>query len=48
MNLEVTASYVKEQMHVVGLKYGKVKHISMGGNSEKSLVLRQRWALAFL
>ena len=48
IDIDVTTSYVMEQMHLLGLKYSKVKHISMQGNSAKSLVLRQRWALAFL
>ena len=48
IELDVTISYVLEQMSILGLKYCKVKHISMKGNSEKCLVLRQRWALAFL
>ena len=48
LDIDVTTSYVLEQMHNLGLKYSKVKHISMQGNSAKSLVLRQRWALAFL
>ena len=45
---EVKIKYAQDQMHDMGLKYKKVKHISMQGNSEKSLVLRQRWALTFL
>ena len=48
LNITVTTSYVLDQMHNLGLKYSKVKHISMQGNSAKSLVLRQQWALAFL
>ena len=48
INIEVKTAYVCEQMHLLGLKYSKVKHISMQGNSSKSLILRQRWALAFL
>ena len=30
------------------MRYRKVRHIPMAGNSERSLVLRQQWALAFL
>ena len=33
---------------MLGLKYKKIKHISWQGNSDKSLVLRQRWAMQFL
>ena len=35
-------------MHAMGLKYQKVNAIPWQGNSEKSLVLRQKWAEAFL
>ena len=48
LDLDVKPSYVLEQMKLLGLKYSKVKHISMQGNSERSLVLRQRWAITFL
>ena len=37
-----------KQLHLLGLKYKKVKHISMNGNSDKSLILRQQFALKFL
>jgi hypothetical protein len=47
-DLEVTPAFVSEQMHVLDLAYKKVKHISINSNSEKSLVLRQRWALAYI
>ena len=40
IDIDVTTSYVLEQMHLLDLKYSKVKHISMQGNSAKSLVLR--------
>ena len=40
LGLDVTISYVLEQMSKVGLKYSKVKHIMMQGNSNKCLVLR--------
>ncbi len=48
LSIDVTTSYVLEQMHDLELKYSKVKHISMQGNSAISLVLRQQWAMAFL
>jgi hypothetical protein len=35
-------------MKARGMRYRKVRHIPMAGNSERSLVLRQQWALAFL
>ena len=47
VDLEVKVAYVTKQMHAMGLKYMKAKHISMQGNSERSLVLRQQWALRF-
>ena len=31
-----------------GMKFKKVKHIPMNGNKDRSLVLRQQWALTFL
>ena len=34
-------------MRALGMRYRKVTHIPMQGNSERSLVLRQQWALAF-
>ena len=40
-------SFVKEVMRTRGMKFRKVKHIPMLANSERSLILRQRWALAF-
>ena len=38
--LEVKERYILEQLHDLGLRYKKVKHISFQGNSQKSLVLR--------
>ena len=32
----------------LGMKYRKIKTVSLHSNSEKNLVLRQRWALEFL
>ena len=40
LNTEVTASFINEQMHALGLKYKKIKRIPFQGNSEKTLVLR--------
>ena len=34
-------------MKSMGMRFKKVRHIAMAGNSERSLVLRQQWALAF-
>ena len=48
LGMTLTNTYVADQMKSMGLKYQKVKHISWQGNSEKSLVLRQRWAISFL
>ena len=32
----------------LGMSYRKVKPLSLQANSEKNIILRQRWALAFL
>ena len=32
----------------LGMRYRKIKTVSLHSNSEKNLVLRQRWALEFL
>jgi hypothetical protein len=32
----------------LGMRYRKIKQVSLHSNSEKNLVLRQRWALEFL
>ena len=32
----------------LGLRYRKVKHIAMSANSERSLVLRQKWVIKLL
>jgi len=37
--LEVSNAFVQEQMHNLGFKYMKIKHISNQGNAAKSLVL---------
>ena len=34
LNIKVTESFVNQQMHELGLKYKKIKHISYQGNSE--------------
>ena len=38
-------SVMKEDL---GMRYRKIKTVSLHSNSEKNLVLRQRWALEFL
>ena len=48
LELEVKVEYVRKQMKDMRLSYMKVKHINVGANTERSLVLRQRWALQFL
>ena len=35
-------------MKDLGFKYRKVNHIAMSANSERSLVLRQQWAITLL
>ena len=46
--LKVAAPYVREQFKLMNIKWKRVKHIAVQGNSERSLVLRQRWAVSFL
>jgi len=48
LELEVKVEYVRKQMKDMRLSFMKVKHINVGANTERSLVLRQRWALQFL
>ena len=45
----VTDTMVRSVMREdLGMKYRKIKTVSLHSNSEKNLVLRQRWALEFL
>ena len=39
---------VRQIMKNLGFKYRKVNHIAMSANSERSLVLRQQWAITLL
>ena len=39
------ASVMKQEL---GMRYRKIKTVSLHSNSERNLVLRQRWALEFL
>ena len=39
---------IRKCMKDLGFKYRKVNHIAMSANSERSLVLRQKWAIALL
>ena len=51
---ELTQSPVSEQLvrsvmkEELGMRYRKIKTVSLHSNSEKNLVLRQRWAIEFL
>ena len=52
-NIELQDSAVSEAetrkvMLAMGMKYRKVHHIAMSANSERSLVLRQQWAVTLL
>ena len=47
-DVQLKHSFVRQQMLSMGLKYKKIKNISWQGNSEKSLVLRQQFAIRFL
>ena len=45
----VTDTMVRSVMREeLGMRYRKIKTVSLHSNSEKNLVLRQRWALEFL
>ena len=46
---QVTAGTVRSVMREeLGMRFRKIKTVSLHSNSEKNLVLRQRWALEFL
>ena len=45
--VQVTAPVARAMIKGMGMRFKKVRHIPMAGNSERSLVLRQQWALAF-
>ena len=46
--LEVSVEYVRQQFKAMNIKYMKVKQVAPQANSDRSLVLRQRWAMNFL
>ena len=46
--LECARTEVRKIMKELGYKYKKVKHIAMTANSERSMVLRQQWAITLL
>ena len=46
--LEVSQQKVRLILKHMGMKYRKVKYIPIAGNSDRSLVLRQQWSIAFL
>jgi hypothetical protein len=46
--LDVKPEFVRKQMAQMRISYKKVKQINVTANSERSMVLRQRWALQFL
>ena len=48
LEMDVKVEYVRKQMKDMRLSFMKVKHINVGANTDRSLVLRQRWALQFL
>ena len=43
-----TRDEVRKVIKELGFRYKKVKHIAMTANSERSLVLRQQWAVTLL
>ena len=48
LDIDVKPWYVLKQLHAQGLKYKKLKPITTGSKSAKTLVLRQQYALRFL
>lgn len=49
VDVEVTEALVRDVLTKdLGMRYRKVKPLSLQANSEKNIILRQRWALAFL
>ena len=46
--LVCTRDEVRKVMKELGFRYKKIKHIAMTANSERSLVLRQQWAVTLL
>jgi hypothetical protein len=47
--IKTTEQEVRDVMkRELGMSYRKIKQVSLHSNSEKNLVLRQRWALEFL
>jgi hypothetical protein len=47
--IETTAKEVRSVMRDdLGMRFRKIKTVSLHSNSEKNLVLRQRWSLEFL
>ena len=48
-DIKTTAGEVRDVMREeLGMRYRKIKTVSLHSNSEKNLVLRQRWSLEFL
>ena len=45
VSLSTVRSVMREEL---GMRFRKIKTVSLHSNSEKNLVLRQRWALEFL
>ena len=46
--LTVKAAFIRKQLAEMRISYRKVKHVNFQANSERCLVLRQRWAVSFL
>ena len=46
--ISVTENQAREVMKDMKMKYRKVNHIAMSANSQRSLVLRQQWAVTLL
>jgi len=46
--VKVTEHFARKIMNDIGMRYRKVNHIAMSANSQRSLVLRQQWAVTLL
>ena len=47
-NIEIKESEACKIMRDLGMRYRKVQHIALSANSQRSLVLRQQWAVKLL
>ena len=46
--LTFTEAEVRRVMTEKGMKYRKVKHVPLGANTDRNMILRQRWVMAVI